>query len=157
VSITTTIPAKFGFDPVNDVQVLTPMHRGLLGAASLNAELQALLDPQGSSIVHGSRLFRTGDKVMQMRNNYDLEVFNGDIGRIETIDEEDRTVSVVFDGRSVTYERADLDELVLAYACANAVRSSRCRQGSRARDVHPRRRGSRGARHRGAEAKERGP
>jgi exodeoxyribonuclease V alpha subunit len=112
------IPEKFGFDPVNDVQVLTPMHRGLLGAASLNAELQALLNPLGASIVHGSRLFRAGDKVMQIRNNYDLEVFNGDIGRIDAIDEEDRTVSVVFDGRSVTYERADLDELVLAYACS---------------------------------------
>jgi exodeoxyribonuclease V alpha subunit len=96
------IPGKFGFDPVNDVQVLTPMHRGLLGAASLNAELQALLNPQGNSIVHGSRLFRAGDKVMQIRNNYDLEVFNGDIGRIDAIDEEDRTVSVQFDGRSVT-------------------------------------------------------
>ena len=76
------------------------MHRGLLGASSLNAELQALLNPQGASIVHGSRLFSTGDKVMQIRNNYDLEVFNGGIGRIEAIDEEDRTVSVVFDGRS---------------------------------------------------------
>jgi exodeoxyribonuclease V alpha subunit len=112
------IPGKFGFDPVSDVQVLTPMHRGLLGAASLNAELQALLNPQGASVVHGSRLFRTGDKVMQIRNNYDLDVFNGDIGRIGAIDEEDRTVSVEFDGRSVTYERADLDELVLAYACS---------------------------------------
>ncbi len=112
------IPEKFGFDPVNDVQVLTPMHRGLLGAASMNAELQALLNPHGLSIVHGSRMFRVGDKVMQVRNNYDLEVFNGDIGRIEAIDEEDRTVAVVFDGRSVTYERADLDELVLAYACS---------------------------------------
>ncbi len=112
------IPEKFGFDPVNDIQVLTPMHRGLLGAVSLNAELQALLNPHGLSIVHGSRMFRVGDKVMQVRNNYDLEVFNGDIGRIEAIDEEDRTVAVVFDGRSVTYERADLDELVLAYACS---------------------------------------
>lgn len=116
--VKTRIPDKFGFDPVTDIQVLTPMHRGLLGAASLNAELQALLNPQGASIVHGSRLFRAGDKVMQIRNNYDLEVFNGDIGRIEAIDEEDRTVSVVFDGRSVSYERADLDELVLAYACS---------------------------------------
>jgi exodeoxyribonuclease V alpha subunit len=112
------IPEKFGFDPVNDVQVLTPMHRGLLGAASLNAELQALLNPQGASFVHGSRLFRVGDKVMQIRNNYDLEVFNGDIGRIEAIDEVERTVAVQFDGRVVTFERADLDELVLAYACS---------------------------------------
>jgi len=112
------IPEKFGFDPVKDIQVLTPMHRGLLGAASLNAELQTLLNPQGASIVHGRRLFREGDKVMQIRNNYDLEVFNGDIGRVEAIDGEDRTISVVFDGRSVTYDRADLDELVLAYACS---------------------------------------
>jgi exodeoxyribonuclease V alpha subunit len=112
------IRARFGFDPVNDIQVLTPMHRGLLGAASLNGELQALLNPQGASVVHGSRLFRAGDKVMQIRNNYDLEVFNGDIGLIEAIDEEGRTVSVRFDSRSVTYERGDLDELVLAYACS---------------------------------------
>jgi exodeoxyribonuclease V alpha subunit len=112
------IPEEFGFEPVTDVQVLTPMHRGLLGAASLNAELQALLNPQGAAIVHGSRLFRVGDKVMQIRNNYDLEVFNGDIGRIEALDEAERTVSVQFDGRSVTYEPADLDELVLAYACS---------------------------------------
>jgi exodeoxyribonuclease V alpha subunit len=112
------IPEKFGFDPVADIQVLTPMHRGLLGASSLNAELQALLNPQGASLVHGTRLFRTGDKVMQIRNNYDLEVFNGDIGFIEAIDEEGRTLSLQFDGRSVPYERADLDELVLAYACS---------------------------------------
>ena len=112
------IPEKFGFDPVNDVQVLTPMHRGHLGAMSLNAELQGPLNPQGASVVHGSRLFRAGDKVMQIRNNYDLEVFNGDIGRIEALDEMERTVSVRFDGRLVTYEPADLDELVLAYACS---------------------------------------
>jgi exodeoxyribonuclease V alpha subunit len=118
VLIKTRIPDRFGFDPVNGIQVLTPMHRGLLGAMSLNAELQALLNPQGASVVHGSRLFRTGDKVMQIRNNYDLEVFNGDIGRIEALDETERTLSVKFDGRLVTYERADLDELVLAYACS---------------------------------------
>jgi exodeoxyribonuclease V alpha subunit len=94
------------------------MHRGLLGAMSLNAELQALLNPQGPSVVHGSRLFRAGDKVMQIRNNYELEVFNGDIGRIEALDEMERTLSIKFDGRTVTYEPADLDELVLAYACS---------------------------------------
>jgi exodeoxyribonuclease V alpha subunit len=112
------IPKKFGFQPLDDVQVLTPMHKGLLGVASLNAELQALLNPEGMSIVHGSRLFRVGDKVMQIRNNYDLEVFNGDIGRIEGIDDIDRTVSARFDNRLVTYEVSDLDELVLAYACS---------------------------------------
>ena len=114
----TRIPRRFGLDPVNDVQVLTPMHRGLLGAASLNAELQALLNPQGPSLVHGSRLFRLRDKVMQIRNNYDLQVFNGDIGTVEAIDEMEHTLTAQFDGRSVTYERADLDELVLAYACS---------------------------------------
>jgi exodeoxyribonuclease V alpha subunit len=112
------IPEKFGLDPVRDVQVLTPMHRGLLGATSLNAELQALLNPQGASLVHGSRLLRAGDKVMQIRNNYDLEVFNGDIGRVASVDEAERTLSVEFEGRAVTYEPGDLDELVLAYACS---------------------------------------
>jgi exodeoxyribonuclease V alpha subunit len=112
------IPKKFGFHPVNDVQVLTPMHKGVLGVASLNAELQALLNAEGTSIVYGSRLFRVGDKVMQIRNNYDLEVFNGDIGRIAEVDDAERTVSVRFDGRLVTYDAADLDELVLAYACS---------------------------------------
>src|SRR5439155_21683145 len=88
------IPKKFGFQPPDDVQVLTPMHKGLLGVGSLNAELQALLNPEGTSIVHGSRLFRAGDKVMQIRNNYDLEVFNGDVGRIGEVDEVERPISV---------------------------------------------------------------
>jgi len=118
VLVRSRIPDRFGLDPVNDVQVLTPMHRGLLGAMSLNAELQALLNPRGAAVVHGSRLFRAGDKVMQIRNNYDLDVFNGDIGRIEALDEMERTLSVQFDGRTVLYEPADLDELVLAYACS---------------------------------------
>lgn len=110
------IPKKFGFDPVDAVQVLTPMHLGLLGAANLNTEFQSLLNPSGTSIARGSRLFRVGDKVMQVRNNYELEVFNGDIGRIETINEADRSAKVLFDGRSVAYDYSDLDELVLAYA-----------------------------------------
>jgi exodeoxyribonuclease V alpha subunit len=110
------IPKKFGFDPVNAVQVLTPMHRGLLGAANLNTEFQALLNPEGAALVRGSRLFRVGDKVMQVRNNYELEVFNGDIGRVEAIDLVERSAKVLFDGRSVAYDSSDLDELVLAYA-----------------------------------------
>jgi exodeoxyribonuclease V alpha subunit len=112
------IPRKFGLDPVNDIQVLTPMHKGMLGAAALNAELQALMNPDGPFVTRGSRLFRAGDKVMQIRNNYDLDVFNGDIGRIASIDVADRTLRAVFDGREVAYEEADLDELVLAYACS---------------------------------------
>jgi exodeoxyribonuclease V alpha subunit len=103
---------------IDDVQVLSPMHRGILGATNLNAELQALLNPRGTSIVRGARLLRVGDKVMQVRNNYDLEVANGDIGRIDVIDEDERTTQVLFDGRRVTYDFSDLDELVLAYACS---------------------------------------
>ncbi len=112
------IPRRFRFDPVADVQVLTPMHRGLLGAANLNAELQALLNPRGDSITRGSRTFRTGDKVMQIRNNYTLEVWNGDLGLVERIHEETREVDVRFDDRVVRYDYADLDELVLGYACS---------------------------------------
>jgi exodeoxyribonuclease V alpha subunit len=112
------IPARFGVDALEDIQVLTPMHRGLLGSLSLNAELQALLNPEGESLVRGSRLYRVGDKVMQIRNNYELEVFNGDIGRVTGIDVADRQVRVRFDEREVTYDTADLDELVLGYACS---------------------------------------
>ncbi|MDP9001076.1 MAG: ATP-dependent RecD-like DNA helicase [Myxococcota bacterium] len=112
------IPHKFGLDPVTDIQVLTPMQRGLLGVAGINAELQTLLNPSGESLVRGNRSFRQGDKVMQVRNNYDLAVFNGDIGRIEKIDSTEQQVLVIFDGRTVTYDYGDLDELVLAYACS---------------------------------------
>jgi len=110
------IPRRFGLDPVEDVQVLTPMHRGLLGAASLNAELQALLNPAGDALSRGARVFRVRDRVMQVRNNYELDVFNGDIGRVEAIDDAERQVRVRFEDRVVAYEYADLDELVLAYA-----------------------------------------
>ncbi|HWN82546.1 MAG TPA: AAA family ATPase, partial [Candidatus Udaeobacter sp.] len=112
------IPARFGFDPRADIQVLTPMHRGLLGAANLNAELQALLNPRGAAITRGSRTFRVGDRVMQLRNNYQLEVWNGDLGRVAAINEDERQVTVRFDERAVTYDYADLDELVLGYACS---------------------------------------
>lgn len=111
------LPRAFGFDPFNDIQVLTPMRRGLLGGQNLNAELQALLNPTGRALLCGSRLLREGDKVMQLTNNYDLEVFNGDLGRVLAIDEEERALQVNFDGRLVTYESANLDELALAYAC----------------------------------------
>jgi exodeoxyribonuclease V alpha subunit len=112
------IPARFGVDPIGEVQVLTPMHKGLLGSRSLNAELQALLNPRGESITRGSRLYRVGDKVMQVRNNYDLDVYNGDIGQVVRIDEEERQVVVRVEGREVVYDTADLDELVLGYACS---------------------------------------
>jgi exodeoxyribonuclease V alpha subunit len=112
------IPRRFGLDPVEEIQVLTPMHKGLLGAASLNGELQALLNPANEALTRGGRTLRTGDKVMQIRNNYDLEVFNGDIGRIERIGSETHEVLVRYDDRRVAYKESDLDELVLAYACS---------------------------------------
>jgi len=112
------IPRKFGLDAVRDIQVLSPMHKGLLGAAALNVELQALMNPSGPSVTRGNRVFRVRDKVMQTRNNYDLDVFNGDIGSIVSIDEAERTVTTSFDGHDVVHDEAELDELTLAYACS---------------------------------------
>jgi len=110
------IPRRFGLDPVEDIQVLTPMHRGVVGAANLNRQLQAVLNPGEGGITRGDRLFRVADKVMQIRNNYDKEVFNGDIGRIVMIAWEDREVTITFDGRQVAYDFSDLDEILPAYA-----------------------------------------
>jgi exodeoxyribonuclease V alpha subunit len=110
------IPRGFGLDPMNDIQVLTPMRRGLLGASNLNAELQALLNPDGEALNLAGRLLKAGDRVMQRRNNYDLEVWNGEIGRLESFDAMEKHARVDFDGRLVDYDFAELDELVLAYA-----------------------------------------
>lgn len=110
------IPSSFGYDPVDDIQVLTPMHRGVTGAASLNTELQKILNTRTTSIQRGNREFRISDKVMQIRNNYDKHTYNGDIGRIESIDFTDRNVMLNFDGRQVAYDFSSLDELVHAYA-----------------------------------------
>jgi exodeoxyribonuclease V alpha subunit len=110
------IPERFGFDPIDDIQVLTPMHRGTAGAGNLNVELQKALNPRGEGVMRGGRTFRAGDKVMQVVNNYDKEVYNGDIGRIASIDEEARNVTVIFDDRNVVYDYSDLEELALAYA-----------------------------------------
>lgn len=112
------IPRRFGFDRMDDIQVLTPMHRGLLGASNLNAVLQASLNPHGRAVARGSRVYREGDKVLQVRNNYERDVFNGDIGRVARIDEHERTLSVRFDDRVISYAFSDLDELALAYACS---------------------------------------
>jgi exodeoxyribonuclease V alpha subunit len=112
------IPARFGHNPVADVQVLTPMHRGELGTTALNAALQARLNPPGPpELVRGERAYRTGDKVMQLRNDYDRGVYNGDIGVIAYVDTEAAVVRVEFDaGRVAEYERGELDQLVHAYA-----------------------------------------
>ena len=110
------IPSRFGFDPIDDIQVLTPMHKGLVGAGNLNLELQQALNPGPDSLTRGGRNFRLQDKVMQIQNNYEKEVFNGDLGRIVRIDPESQEVIIDFDGRRVPYDYADLDEVVLAYA-----------------------------------------
>jgi exodeoxyribonuclease V alpha subunit len=110
------VPSSFGFDSVNDIQVLSPMHRGVAGAANLNRKLQEALNSSGTGIIRGSRNFRVNDKVMQVRNNYDKDVFNGDIGRIIRVSTEDQEVTISFDGKRITYDFNDLDELVLAYA-----------------------------------------
>jgi exodeoxyribonuclease V alpha subunit len=111
------IPARFGLDPVRDVQVLCPMNRGGLGARSLNIELQAALNPPGELRVERfGWTFCPGDKVMQVANDYDREVYNGDLGVISGIDMEEGELTVRFDGREVAYGFGELDELVLAYA-----------------------------------------
>ena len=113
------IPSRFGLDPVRDVQVLTPQNRGSLGVRELNRILQASLNPPrepDDSVQRFGTDFRPGDKVLQTRNNYDKDVFNGDIGRITAIDALEQELEVAFEGRTVRYEFGELDELVLAYA-----------------------------------------
>ena len=98
------------------IQVLTPMHRGLLGTINLNREMQSLLNPSGETLERGGSLLRLGDKVMQLRNNYDKGVFNGDLGRIAGIDREEGSIKVDFYDKLVEYESDELDEINLAYA-----------------------------------------
>ncbi|WP_291981421.1 ATP-dependent RecD-like DNA helicase [Luteitalea sp.] len=111
------IPQRFGLNPVRDVQVLCPMNRGGLGAHALNQSLQRLLNPHGAPAIerYGQR-FAVGDKVMQIENDYDKEVYNGDLGVVRAIAVEEETMSVEFDGRLVVFDFGDLDRLVLAYA-----------------------------------------
>jgi len=114
--ITERIPKRFGLDPKADVQVLTPMHKGEAGAIALNQRLQQALNPTGASVSKGTRTLRVGDKVMQLKNDYDKEVFNGDVGFISEVDLTERKLVVRFDDREVPYEEGELDELTLAYA-----------------------------------------
>ena len=109
------LPKKYGY-PAKEIQVLTPMQRGTVGAGNLNIELQNALNPTGPSLARGGYTFRQGDKVMQIRNNYDKNVFNGDIGYITAVDTNERTLTVTFDSRLVEYDITELDEIVLAYA-----------------------------------------
>ena len=109
------LPKGYHQKPSN-IQVLTPMQRGIVGAANLNMVLQEAINPTGDCLSRSGYTYREGDKVMQIRNNYDKDVFNGDIGFVCSIDIEDRELTVDFDGHQVTYEQSELDELVLAYA-----------------------------------------
>lgn len=113
---TVRLPAKYKIDPVDDIQVLSPMYKGEVGADNLNYCLREALNLKGKEIKYGNHSFRVNDKVMQIKNNYDKEVFNGDIGRIENIEEEEHILEVNFYGRRVSYEFSELNELVLAYA-----------------------------------------
>ena len=111
------IPGRFGFDPVNEIQVLSPMNRGRAGVRSLNEDLQAALNPDGEpSIQKFGWKYATGDKVMQIRNDYEKSVFNGDIGSIRSVDPADGTMAVAYDGFEATYSFGELDSVVPAYA-----------------------------------------
>jgi exodeoxyribonuclease V alpha subunit len=115
--VKTRIPQRFGLDPIRDIQVLCPMNRGGVGARSLNIELQAALNPAGDRKVERfGWTFAPGDKVMQIENDYDKEVYNGDIGYIDDVDPEAGELTASFDGRAVTYGFGELDTLVPAYA-----------------------------------------
>jgi exodeoxyribonuclease V alpha subunit len=114
---TRRIPGRFGLDPIHDIQVLSPMHRGELGVTRLNERLQAALTPTGRELVVGWRRFRVGDKVMQIRNNYELDIFNGDLGRITDIDFEERELTVSFDGLATRIPSDAVEDIVPAYAC----------------------------------------
>jgi exodeoxyribonuclease V alpha subunit len=115
--VKTRIPQRFGLDPIRDIQVLCPMNRGGVGARSLNIELQAGLNPAGERKVERfGWTFAPGDKIMQIENDYDKEVYNGDIGYIDDVDPEAGELTASFDGRAVTYGFGELDTLVPAYA-----------------------------------------
>jgi exodeoxyribonuclease V alpha subunit len=112
------IPARFGLDSLRDIQVLTPMNRSALGVRNLNDHLQKVLNPAhpGPEVQRFGWTFRVGDKVLQTVNDYDKEVFNGDIGRVSAIEDVDQELTVDYDGRAVAYDFGELDELALAYA-----------------------------------------
>ena len=110
------LPRRYGFDPLRDLQVITPMHRGPVGIQTLNHELQQRLNPAGDRWAWGGRVFRRFDKVMQLRNNYYKEVFNGDIGQVCGFLPASGQLQVDFDGRVVTYDPAEREEITLAYA-----------------------------------------
>ena len=110
------LPKAYGFDSFDDIQILSPMNKGVIGNRSLNEVLQKKLNPSYSPLIKAGKVFHEGDKVMQIRNNYDLKVFNGDIGRIRKMDEVNQELYVDYQGNTVIYDFADLDQIVLAYS-----------------------------------------
>ena len=116
--VSNRLPKRFGFDPIQDIQVLCPMNRGGLGARSLNVELQKALNPPTDdiSIERFGYTYRVGDKVMQTDNDYDKEVFNGDVGYVRKIDTDAQELMIEFDGKDVEYQFGELDQVALAYA-----------------------------------------
>ena len=123
-----SFPASL-IDPKTDLQILAPLHRGIGGIGELNDKLRDALNPTGATQVMGSFLFREGDKVIQTRNNYDKDVFNGDMGIIESVDTLNGTVNIDFEGKRVSYQRMETTDLQPAYAisvrlCAKEVRNA---------------------------------
>ena len=116
--VKTRLPSKYGFDSIQDIQVLSPMNRGIIGTRNLNTVLQKALNPSTNPLIKMGRTFHLKDKVMQLRNNYDKEVFNGDVGSITKIDPIEQELIVNFEGNEVIYDFSDIDQLTLAYAAS---------------------------------------
>ncbi len=116
--VSVEIPQRYGFHPSEDIQVLSPMKRGVIGIEMLNDALQSLLNPSDRPFFRAGRKFHLHDKVMQIRNNYNKKVYNGDIGKIQSVDLEEQELTVLFDDKEIPYEFSELDELVLAYAAS---------------------------------------
>jgi len=110
------IPSKWNFHPIDDIQVLSPMKKGGIGVDLLNEVLQKLLNPSSQPLLRAGKRFHVGDKVMQICNDYDKKIYNGDIGRIQKIDSTEQMIFVSFDERTLEYHFSELDDLVLAYA-----------------------------------------
>ena len=110
------LPRHFGLDPLADIQVIAPMRRGVVGVNTLNADLQSALNPTAEGVTRAGMRFGVGDKVMQLRNNYDHDVFNGDLGRVAALAQQGRGVEIVFDDRLIRYAADELEQVSLAYA-----------------------------------------
>lgn len=114
--LTNKIPSSFGMDPLSDVQVLVPTNKGVCGVINLNSRIQKMLNPGSAGLLHGNRWFRVGDKVIQLKNNYNKDIYNGDIGIIIRIDMELKEASIDYDGRKVDYSFYEMDEINHSYA-----------------------------------------